>query len=425
VVKSELQEYIRENKDSLEMEVARLRGKPAPCQSGAVFVWPPTKGAWMAWLNEHQDHFRATVRVCRDGLRRQHNERLEAREFPLGDQSLVRQSGHMSSKGVRSLVANGFHTVCDATLRERFAFFAVRVAHQQWAVALKEIPSRGLWLALEPHLSEQLLPLWDMIPVSLLCGAGSRVFKVTMRCVEISTDGLNGIMLMPCDTREVTKAPVKRKAKAKADAADSEVDSEEDSDWKSLLGSSGNDGAESLCSSGDSDVMDPVAHDSDEGSVGVDAPLGAGALPTSDADTEDKLITGPRMAPGTHVQWSNEYFTLVNNAGFADVKMLVKPRWCTEDMLGSVLKSKTLLVEGFDTTASAPTQTVFALRAWMLWKMQSSSPFMHKRSRRDVWTRESAQLRADIASVALAQRTQDFIGRWAPHVMRAATDADD
>ncbi len=79
-----LREYIENNRASLEAELAVLRDQAERPFSPGASMWPPTKGAWLAWLDSHEDHFRATLRACREGRRRSLNHRLDPEEFPDG-----------------------------------------------------------------------------------------------------------------------------------------------------------------------------------------------------------------------------------------------------------------------------------------------------------------------------------------------------
>lgn len=162
---------------------------------------------------------------------------------------------------------------------------------------------------------------------------------------------------------------------------------------------------ESVCSSDDGDSSSGTSLSED----------GSGFA----SETSDDHV--PRQPAGTHVVDSNDYFTFVDNRNFRDVKVLVRPRWCTEDALGTTQKSKTVTPSSFGDARESPTRAMLVLRSWMLWKFQARNFVNQRASRRNVFKDELARLRADIVKLSSDaapstghQDADALIREWAP-----------
>ncbi len=295
----------------------------------------------------------------------------------------------------------------------RFTLFCVNVAREQWALPLEGRDGLGFWFSWERPLSEQLAPLGDVVPLIFQGDEGVSVFKVTMKEQEMKPEG---VFLLPTQTIAVTPAPPKRRTRATCSGSD-DCDNPEESFGEEEAGSSQGDDAWTVCSSGDSDVMDPLQHETDGSEDQVETADEAEQGSESEVDTEEELAARPRAAPGTHVEWTSPYFTLVDNRAYPDVRMLVKAQWRTDELLGSRNCSKTLVVTHFDLSRAAPSQVFMALKAWMLWKMGKSPRFLLKSCRRAFCANETAELQREVGSVELAPRTRQMIREWAPHVL--------
>ena len=134
---------------------------------------------------------------------------------------------------------------------------------------------------------------------------------------------------------------------------------------------------DSLCSSEDTDQSSTEEECSDEANH-------------SESSDEAKM---PRKAPGTHVVYSNSFFTFTDNPAFPDVKVRVLERWCTKDDMGVSAKSKTVVPAHFGEERSECQRSMWVLKAWMLWKSTTNDFCNLKPRRRRLFAKETLDLR--------------------------------
>ena len=167
---------------------------------------------------------------------------------------------------------------------------------------------------------------------------------------------------------------------------------------------------ESMCSS----------EDSDSGSDGAE----------DDADSDkaelEEVAEVFRKAPGTFTIYSNGYFSFTDNPAYPDIKVLIVPRWRKAGLLGTEAMSKTLVPTHYGDTRENPVRTTLLLKSWMLNRATRHGFCNAKASRRRLFAREAAELRAAVVGMSsVAAPTtgntyaDDIIREWTPHVLLA------
>ena len=119
----------------------------------------------------------------------------------------------------------------------------------------------------------------------------------------------------------------------------------------------------------------------------ADAGLDLG-IDSDESESANELHAVNARAPkGAHVVESNGYFSIIRNPKFTDVKVIMLPRWATDEYMGRTDKSKTLPIEKFDPIGQ-PRIAFLVLRSWMLYRVSLHGFVAQKHSRRKWYTRE-------------------------------------
>ena len=204
---------------------------------------------------------------------------------------------------------------------------------------------------------------------------------------------------------------------ARAPRAASAKDASEDDDGSEALASDATD-IQELLSDVDSD-LDKLLDDEQ----GSDVSLGD-QEEKADAAPEAALVP-PKVARGSYVVYRSGYFTMINNPHFPDAKILLLPKWATDEFLGSTRKSKTLVINHYDgdvPIGARPVVTFLALRSWMLWRSDRNG-FLASKTARRVWhEQETKALKEDIEALGIDARAKyafafDQIRAWSPSVL--------
>ncbi len=131
-----------------------------------------------------------------------------------------------------------------------------------------------------------------------------------------------------------------------------------------------------------------------------------------------------RMASGTHVAYSNGYFTFTDNRNYPDCRAQVLRRWCKPEHMGTASCSKTLPPSSHGEPRESPIRTMLVLRAWMLGRAKVGGFCDARSSRRRLFAGELRSLRADIVAMSSAsnptsgnETADNRIREWVPRVM--------
>jgi hypothetical protein len=251
-------------------------------------------------------------------------------------------------------------------------------------------------------------------PIGLVLGEASVGEDADVHSLfwEPNRFGLDRVTIQITGAEKVKRPLRPPKAKVTVDGGESEADGDVDAKLEHLLAkaeylANQDCDCESLCTSEDTDSLEGVSSSS------------------SGDSSEDEFEKAPKKPAGTHVVYNNGYFTFVDNPAFPDVKVVVVSRWCTEDNLGAVNKSKTVVPAHFGEDAGARTRAFWVLKAWMLWKA-STNDFCNKRSsRRKLFSQEARDLRNAIVGVSSVAKpstgssvADKLVAQWAPDVLR-------
>ena len=156
---------------------------------------------------------------------------------------------------------------------------------------------------------------------------------------------------------------------------------------------------DSLCSSDDSESEGSEDNIDEEG------------LNTHASSDDEEVDNTPF---GTHVVYSNSYFTFTNNLNYPDIKVTVNPRWCKLEHLGTTLKSKTVVPRHYGDQRETPYISLLVLSAWMLFKAKTNDFCNLRSNSRKLFAEETRKLRAAI--VTLSSPFALYIGNVAADV---------
>jgi hypothetical protein len=181
-------------------------------------------------------------------------------------------------------------------------------------------------------------------------------------------------------------------------------DSEQDSEVQSLV-SSADTGFES-----DAEGSPLARHSEDEQPPIVEVPHD---------DGEDDV----RATRGVYVVWSNGYFTLTDNPNWPDVKISALPRWTQPTLLGTTMKSKTVVPSHFGDSRESPARAYAVCRAWSIWRARQGQFLVGCSSRVHVFSQELQLLRAELQALGHGGRTGNLradalIEGWVPEAFQ-------
>ncbi len=276
-------------------------------------------------------------------------------------------------------------------------------------------------------LDKSLRPLLEVVPTRLVC-PDVEVFKLSVRLK--SEPGL--FLVIPVSAVLVPAKPkTKKETQQPGGCSSGYSESGGDSDTSDLGKggrSSGQDesGVESFVSSADSSVASDDEDDAPLVSRTTGRPpqhnnTSGGEDGGAESETHGRS-SGLRLARGTHTMWQNEYFFLTDDRDTPFLQMRVKARWLDDEHMGRLPTRKSLRPKDFGEGRCFPSQTVLALRAWMLFRWQGNDKkFLQKRARLLAWGSELDTLRAMIAEHggrrSLHSQVHELILRWAPSAL--------
>ncbi|CAK0798523.1 unnamed protein product, partial [Prorocentrum cordatum] len=293
------------------------------------------------------------------------------------------------------------------------AVFA-EVGNNSWAVELLQVPGgpEGVLMLDCNRLDRACKPMG-----AIVLGAGGHwqdAAEPEMYALTVSVDRVDKgrVYLQAVDHSliEVVPPPPKRSGADDTPCEDSSSDDDEGDAEASEVDAETEDEAsllDDMESAADVD-SDAVSHGGgEEGEAETEGDVDdAGDAPA------EPVAAGPAGAlPGTHVLWNNGNFYLSHYG--VDAKMYICPTWAEDDQMGRKLKSKTQqLAEHGGMEA-----TIFALRAWMIYRSQQND--WHRRCpARLAWHRgEVAALRRDIQGWDLRAATRNRLRDWAPEML--------
>ena len=398
--------YIADHREELEAELARVRHS-ARLRHEASSAVPWSDDDWHRFLDENDDKFRNLLRGASD-RRRAASQKVvasagmeeAARVYPARSPS----SGHCPA--FSHLGAGLFCFVPEP--QSKFVCYVATIGYTVFGMPLS---STGLGfefdLRFAPPFHEAMKPLphlfavWGIRDVAS-CMVHSLDWSIRRIEVDRVVFSITGAERVRKPAGVPATVPAPETEDAELDWAFDKVGrlEEEDEDLASVC-SSDESGASS--SSGESDD-----EDHEDGS----------------SEDDEGMPPAARKPAGTHVYYTNGYFTFIDNAGYNDIKCVALPRWCGKNHLGDKNRSKTVTPDNFGDSRAAPTRARLVLRAWMLWKANTGDFASKRASRRRVFDAERDRLRADI--IALSSAAQPTTGnaaadkairQWAPLVL--------
>jgi hypothetical protein len=298
--------------------------------------------------------------------------------------------------------------------------FSASTGHQVYGCPLHATETDGILdIILKPSFHKAFVPISLMLDAAAVPDTTStQVYRLEWDVVEVRADRVS-IRIVGAELVKPSSGSVRARRHSGAG-----TDACEDADMElpdlalehvaklDALGQRDSD-CESLCDSEDTEI-DSQCEDTREEDIVAAKEDG------SDSDVETH-VAKPK---GRNVVYSNGYFTFTNNPDFPDVKVTVVPRWCEAGLLGTSLKSKTVVPGHFGEARSTPTRSLLVLRAWMLQKAKFGNFCDSKSSRRRLFADEARKLRTEIVAMSSEKApstgnalADSLIRDWAPAVL--------
>ena len=89
-----------------------------------------------------------------------------------------------------------------------------------------------------------------------------------------------------------------------------------------------------------------------------------------------------------HAVWFSSYFTLTDNRFYGDLRMQVRKRYATPELLGKRKLQKGLVTHQFGDVRANPVRTMVVLRAWALQRLTHNGFLLGHRSRQATYKHE-------------------------------------
>jgi hypothetical protein len=377
-----LKAYIDKNRAVLSEELKVVRDV-AEAERVTETGLPATKQEWVSFLDEDQDRWRRALDTAHVE-RRKLSRRLQARPglgearrvypAPAASHGWAPHWAHLEAGCYCFQTAAGDHYWCYVASIGRTVYAMplslydhgkrilslrlVEIFHETFrpisaALGVVGVPDN---LTTQAHLLELSVVEFREDCVLLQVLGSERVTPAAPR----RADGVLEETLEAEEEEEVADAAFLRKLAGLGPDADSDGDSIVSSD-------------ESTCSDRELDEGDGSEECEEGGAAGVE-----------------------RKAAGTHVvaELSNEYFTFVDNRGYENVRVLLRPRWV--EFLADGIKSKTLTPHLVGDFRARPVRAFLVLRAWAVGRFQHRGFHLTKSARKKFFERECAALKAAI-----------------------------
>ena len=402
-----LVDYIATHKAELEAEL-QARREVTKAKAIADVAIPMSHQDWVKYLEQHEDEF-ADLMKTSTKERRKLCERLKPAE-DMGETAAKiypqnnRGSGHAPHF---SHLKSGF-----SCFKQSSDFkFVCHVASIGWTVFACPLAAALATAHFDLEFSSGFHRVFRPIG-QVLDNAGVFELAEVFALVWAPTSFAHGRVQIKVTGAEQVLKPRRAPRDTSTDATTG--DNAEDADIDTLVSSAEHaftmfdSDLDSICSSEDTESVEAVSSDE----VASD----------SSEELGDKVS---KKAAGTHVVYSNGYFTFSDNRDYPDVKVHAVTRWCTPDHLGSTSMSKTVVPAHFDDARDNCWRSMCVLKAWML-MTSCTNDFANKRaSRRNIFSEEAIKLRDDIIarSSALKPTTGNdaadkLIVKWAPNILK-------
>lgn len=411
-----LKQYIAENRDELKAELLR-RQEEAKYAVEVEKELPLSVDEWLSFLGDNEDMFREQLRGAtsrRSGVSERIKPRTDLEGVSRVYPQVCREHGHAPhwshlEAGFFCFKANADHLLV--------VFLAV-IGYTVYACPLTATAVRGDYeYLLADSFHEVFRPIGLILDAAGLPDSRDLpVYSLDIVPHEFAKDRVVfrvvGAERVPPPVRTTNPGGAASSSGSKfaEEAPEIEKDFAQELVDKML-----DDGSEcdSMCSSEDSEQSSDMC-ESDDGSELAQQESGV------EGDQEEDRID-PRAVPGTHVMYSNGYFTFTNNPAYKDIKVRVVSRWCTKEFLGTTEMSKTIIPENYGDKRSDPARAFLCLQAWMIWKSKKNQFCDGRANRRQLFAEEAAKLRASIVAMSSPEApttgndmADDFIRRHAP-----------
>ena len=349
-----LQDYINEHRAELEQQAQEMRQHAKELVAGNCTM-PYSNTQWLEWLSKNQEYFDHCVKTATRDRRG-----VAARVLPMNSDmpAVSRLQPKRNSTVAPDLVAKlasagpGFYHLTAPSAADdgcHCVVFACCLRGIAWGCLLQREEQHSFTLDVSVPFC-RVFNLLDAVVKDV--GVDVSIAGVTAHALDMRADFVNAnIVQWSVQGAIVVSAPARRAREGPPAREEEEADDSEGAEGFT------DDEAVSLDSSGESGVDDTLEDECEKE---------AASETDSDVDVVDKA---PK---GSHVVWSNGYFTLIDDHNYPDAKIRIMPRFCVDGELGRKNMSKTLVIG--DDIGCKPDLTYLLLRAWMLW-----------RSNRDGW----------------------------------------
>ena len=377
-----LQAYIGDNYERLDKQAKAMVQKGQAMQK-AKKASPHSNRQWLTWLEDNHAYFADLLKTA-SPQRRQLGRRIVqlSDSMPAVPQWQPQLEKCLHERLVDKLVSAGpgFY-VFEAACSERVAFFVAHIRRKVWGWPLSHTTKMRFSLDVGTmHTNFQ--PLYDHFQELGLDGMASDI--VVLRLV-MSFDCLRGcVATWLLEEAHEVEVPVR---KERAAAAADETSADEDD-------------VASGCERSDVASIDSDADSSLPDETAEQLPAEATGGATSDEGEGLPDSVGGHPSRGGLV-FNNNYFTLRNDPGYPNAKMLINDRFCVLAELGISKMSKTLVIKHYDALNTQPVRTYLALRAWMLMRATQDGWVNRKPPRQKWHVLEAERLRQDVIALRI------------------------
>ena len=367
---------------------------------------PVTHFDWHLWMEANEDAFRGLMKTA-PTARRAKSFRLQARDdLPPPTRRIYPQAVRYapSAPWAKLLwLRDGWHAVRASGKAHVVFLHRLRGTTMVMLMSAFMMPdSPGCW-----RLPKGLSFLGHMLPFPDFEEEHLEASVEMVVELEVSGDvDADGVVCRVTRSRRLVE-PLKNIPRS---SAGEEVEMSDESDMEKDVGSS----CDSAISA-DTDKESSVSEESGASSQGEEEGGEENAPPEA---PEVGAAASRVMRPPL---WTNEYFYISDNQGYADVKVRMHSRWSTEAHMGHWAMSKTLTPENFGETRESPVRSMCLLRAWTLWRSSQNGWADQRPGRARQFQRDAEALENDIRALPgelLGNAAADArLREWAPDVV--------
>jgi hypothetical protein len=413
-----LSQFIDENRAELEAEALQIRNNAQVVLGSSSTIhglMPYTNGEWLSWLEENAELFGSLLKEA-TAKRKHHSWRIVPDQILPAEERLHPSGlGGSTAEWEKKLLHSkpGFYSLLwGETHQQSHVFFTCSLLGEVWGLHLARASDAEFLLDLDCLFCDVFRPLRQIVSddVQRCAPEAVHTLQLVMELVDIA-DKVAKLRLVSYIIID------KSYPKPKPKCDDHELDQDD-----------------MVHSDSDADLVSVASQVDDETADKVEE-KGPQSASSSPPLSEDELAgeAPARATAGTHVIFTNGYFTLSNNKTcypnsairiYLDCKIRILPKWQKDEFLGKKNAAKNANFAEFGDDPDAPVLSYMVLRAWMLGRMKQGDFHNAKTCRKKWFAEELKGLQDDVASLGFGGHTtgnpaaDNRILGWAPEVLQ-------